>query len=89
VKIEQLKNRMSSHFCDPTTDEVISCILVWFRISKDGGKVMAETRQAKVSDGGSVSIVYGMSYASGMVVIGKQDIYHTCWLNPDCARPDN
>jgi hypothetical protein len=47
VKIEQLKNRMSSHFCDLTTDEVISFILVWFGISKDGGKVMAETSQAK------------------------------------------
>ncbi len=50
---------------------------------------MAETTQAKVSDGGSVNIVYGMTYASGMVVIGKPDIYHTCWLNPNCTRPDN
>jgi hypothetical protein len=24
-----------------------------------------------------------------MVVIGKLDIYHTCWLNPNCTRPDN
>jgi hypothetical protein len=71
VKIEQLKNRMSSHFCDPTTNEVISCILVWFGISKDGGKVMAETSQAKVLDGGSVSIVYGMTYASGWLLLGN------------------
>ncbi len=72
MKIEQLKNRMSSHFCDPTTDEVISCILVWFVVNKDGGKVMVETSQAKVWDGGSVSIVYVMTYASGWLSLGNR-----------------
>jgi hypothetical protein len=32
---------------------------------------MAETNQVNVSDGGSVSIVYGMTHASGWLLLGN------------------